>query len=65
LRSIPGKLQDLYEINKILAHRPWLLNKSHIEVSAWNLRFAPNNKIYAIFVNVDDATRALAFPEID
>ncbi|XP_020293093.1 sestrin-1 isoform X2 [Pseudomyrmex gracilis] len=31
LRSIPGKLQDLYEINKILAHRPWLLNKSHIE----------------------------------
>ncbi|RLU24359.1 hypothetical protein DMN91_002447 [Ooceraea biroi] len=31
LRSIPGKLQDLYEINKILAHRPWLLNKMHIE----------------------------------
>lgn len=31
LRSIPGKLQDLYEINKILAHRPWLLNKTHIE----------------------------------
>ncbi|XP_032687012.1 sestrin homolog isoform X1 [Odontomachus brunneus] len=31
LRSIPGKLQDLYEINKILAHRPWLLTKAHIE----------------------------------
>ncbi|XP_076288753.1 sestrin isoform X1 [Lasioglossum baleicum] len=31
LKSIPGKLQDLYEINKILAHRPWLLNKTHIE----------------------------------
>ncbi|KAF7395835.1 hypothetical protein HZH68_009885 [Vespula germanica] len=31
LRSIPRKLQDLYEINKILAHRPWLLNKTHIE----------------------------------
>lgn len=31
LKSIPSKLQDLYEINKILAHRPWLLNKSHIE----------------------------------
>ncbi|CAB0033965.1 unnamed protein product [Trichogramma brassicae] len=31
LRSIPTKLQDLYEINKILAHRPWLLNKTHIE----------------------------------
>lgn len=31
LKSIPNKLQDLYEINKILAHRPWLLNKDHIE----------------------------------
>lgn len=32
LRYIPQKLLDLYEINKILAHRPWLLNKTHIEV---------------------------------
>ena len=32
LKSIPTKLQDLYQINKILAHRPWLLNKTHIEV---------------------------------
>ncbi|XP_071439933.1 sestrin homolog [Hetaerina americana] len=31
LSQIPQKLRDLYEINKILAHRPWLLNKSHIE----------------------------------
>lgn len=31
LSHIPPKLHDLYEINKILAHRPWLLNKSHIE----------------------------------
>ncbi|KAI4504818.1 hypothetical protein M0802_000368 [Mischocyttarus mexicanus] len=31
LKSIPRKLQDLYEINKILAHRPWLLSKEHIE----------------------------------
>lgn len=31
LNHIPQKLHDLYEINKILAHRPWLLNKSHIE----------------------------------
>ncbi|XP_024938340.1 sestrin-1 isoform X2 [Cephus cinctus] len=42
LRSIPGKLQDLYEINKILAHRPWLLNKTHIEkltkgADSWSL----------------------------
>jgi sestrin len=31
LSRIPQKLRDLYEINKILAHRPWLLTKSHIE----------------------------------
>lgn len=31
LQYIPQKLRDLYEINKILAHRPWLLSKSHIE----------------------------------
>ena len=33
LKSIPSKLNDLYEINKILAHRPWLLNETHIAVS--------------------------------
>ena len=32
LDSIPKKLRHLYEINKILAHRPWLITKSHIEV---------------------------------
>ncbi|KZC14110.1 Sestrin like protein [Dufourea novaeangliae] len=42
LKSIPEKLQDLYEINKILAHRPWLLNKTHIEkltkgTDSWSL----------------------------
>ncbi|XP_047004584.1 sestrin homolog [Schistocerca americana] len=31
LSKIPQKLRDLYDINKILAHRPWLLNKHHIE----------------------------------
>jgi len=31
LEHIPKKLRDLYEINKILAHRPWLINKEHIE----------------------------------
>lgn len=31
LNCIPQKLRNLYDINKILAHRPWLLNKSHIE----------------------------------
>ncbi|XP_063237122.1 sestrin homolog isoform X2 [Bacillus rossius redtenbacheri] len=31
LSKIPQKLRDLYDINKILAHRPWLLNKTHIE----------------------------------
>ncbi|KAL5011045.1 hypothetical protein ScPMuIL_013350 [Solemya velum] len=31
LNFIPKKLRDLYEINKLLAHRPWLITKSHIE----------------------------------
>lgn len=33
LEYIPPKLRAIYDINKILAHRPWLLNKEHIEVS--------------------------------
>ncbi|KAF7266090.1 hypothetical protein GWI33_020542 [Rhynchophorus ferrugineus] len=31
LEHVPEKLRKLYDINKILAHRPWLLNVSHIE----------------------------------
>lgn len=31
LQFIPQKLRDLYELNKILAHRPWLISKTHIE----------------------------------
>uniref|UniRef100_A0A1I8Q453 Sestrin homolog n=1 Tax=Stomoxys calcitrans TaxID=35570 RepID=A0A1I8Q453_STOCA len=31
LDYIPPKLRAIYEINKILAHRPWLLRKEHIE----------------------------------
>lgn len=33
LNEATQKLQQLGEINKILAHRPWLLTKEHIEVS--------------------------------
>lgn len=32
LDYIPPKLRNLNEINKILAHRPWLITKEHIEV---------------------------------
>ncbi|KAK6169973.1 hypothetical protein SNE40_018479 [Patella caerulea] len=28
---VPQKLKDFLEINKILAHRPWLITKEHIE----------------------------------
>ena len=42
LHRIPAKLRDLYEINKILAHRPWLITKDHIEVS----RRAPFFKLF-------------------
>lgn len=30
IENTPQKLRDLYEINKILAHQPWLLNHEHI-----------------------------------
>lgn len=39
LDYIPAKLRAIYDINKILAHRPWLLNKEHIE----RLTKGPNN----------------------
>jgi sestrin len=31
LDHIPQKLKDLNQINKLLAHQPWLINKTHIE----------------------------------
>ena len=31
IQHAPKKLQDLYEINKILAHRPWLITKDHMK----------------------------------
>ncbi|KAG8144703.1 hypothetical protein E2320_013158 [Naja naja] len=35
LDCIPSKLRRLSEINKVLAHRPWLVCKEHIEVQDW------------------------------
>lgn len=40
LSYIPKKLRDLYEVNKILAHRPWLLNPQHLQKltkNGWSL----------------------------
>ncbi|KAL7052116.1 hypothetical protein ACKWTF_004771 [Chironomus riparius] len=42
LEFIPQKLRAIYDINKILAHRPWLLTKEHIErltkgTNSWSL----------------------------
>lgn len=34
LHCAPQKLRNLNEINKLLAHRPWLVTKEHIEVRA-------------------------------
>lgn len=51
LSYIPQKLRNLYEINKILAHRPWLLNKSHIQVSSQPQFFIGNT--VSIYSNGD------------
>ena len=40
VEHIPQKLRDLAEMNKLLAHRPWLINKAHIGVRQWLLNFA-------------------------
>ncbi|KAJ7421403.1 Sestrin-3 [Pitangus sulphuratus] len=44
LEFIPPKLRNLNEINKILAHRPWLITKEHIEkllkISEWSWSLA-------------------------
>lgn len=32
LHRAPEKLRKLNEINKLLAHRPWLITKEHIQV---------------------------------
>nr|XP_013802124.1 PREDICTED: cytokine receptor common subunit gamma [Apteryx mantelli mantelli] len=44
LDFIPPKLRNLSEINKILAHRPWLVTKEHIEkllkISEWSWSLA-------------------------
>ena len=42
LEFIPQKLRAIYDINKILAHRPWVLTKEHIErltkgTNSWSL----------------------------
>jgi sestrin len=33
INYIPQKLKDLYELNKLLCHQPWLINQTHIEVT--------------------------------
>lgn len=32
LEYVPQRLRNLNEINKLLAHRPWLITKEHIQV---------------------------------
>lgn len=32
LEYVPQRLKNLNEINKLLAHRPWLITKEHIQV---------------------------------
>lgn len=37
--SIPDKLRHLHESNALLAHRPWLLKKEHIEVINYQITY--------------------------
>lgn len=37
LQYVPQRLKNLNEINKLLAHRPWLITKEHIQVLSISL----------------------------
>lgn len=37
LEYVPQRLKNLNEINKLLAHRPWLITKEHIQVPSAGL----------------------------
>lgn len=38
LEYVPQRLKNLNEINKLLAHRPWLITKEHIQVLSVSLK---------------------------
>lgn len=46
LHCAPQKLRNLNEINKLLAHRPWLVTKEHIEVRADAASTDPPPKLF-------------------
>lgn len=39
LEYVPQRLKNLNEINKLLAHRPWLITKEHIQVLRISLKY--------------------------
>ena len=43
LQYAPQRLRNLNEINKLLAHRPWLITKDHIQVSHMPLLWIPTS----------------------
>lgn len=45
LDGAPQKLRALGELNKVLAHRPWLLTKTHIEVFQHQDRTASHERV--------------------
>jgi len=52
VQHAPAKLQRLSEVNRILAHRPWLVTTNHIQVTAHHhphhmcISSAPITKMY-------------------
>lgn len=58
LSEAPQKLQQLGELNKILAHRPWLITKEHIEVSGRRRRKRPFWSSAAVFLSLAESVLA-------
>lgn len=50
LEYVPQRLRNLNEINKLLAHRPWLITKEHIQVLSVSLK--QNNSALISYFNI-------------
>ena len=52
VENIPAKLRALCEINKILAHQPWLISARQIEVDdLYMLQVKMTTSTYTLYLN--------------
>jgi len=52
VQHAPAKLQRLNEVNRILAHRPWLITTDHIQVNSFVFNLCRVSDVNPIHVTV-------------